>query len=197
MSNISLLPFSDLQQAVTTISQKLSLLDQNKVEQLQKRTQTLLHELHALQHRRREIDFSSVHAEGKRTEGTDEGLKPPLASRNPQRDDQRVEEMFDLCERWKGTAAALPSVVERLQALKTLHQEAGGLSVRLGVLEEQQGELQSLLAAAEANVESLQHTVMETVSWARSTVEALQWRLQRLGFAEEKSNDVKSETDAQ
>ncbi|CBZ55925.1 GH23102, related [Neospora caninum Liverpool] len=197
MSNISLLPFADLQQAVSSISQKISLLDQNKVEQLHKRTQSLLHELHALQHRRREIDLASSQTSGRVSEGRSgqdgEERESALATRNSHRDDQRVEEMFDLCERWKGTAAALPSVVERLQALKALHQEAGGLSVRLGVLEEQQGELQAMLAAAEENVENLQHTVLETVSWARNTVEALQWRLQRLGFADEKNIAGKSE----
>ncbi|PFH38281.1 hypothetical protein BESB_006220 [Besnoitia besnoiti] len=198
MSSISLLPFADLQQAVTAISQKISLLDQAKIEQLHKRTQSLLHELHALQHRRREMDSHVApqldrhgDSEGRNSDG---GRDAKGGSRAGAGDDQRVEDMFDLCERWKSAAAALPSVVERLRALKTLHQEAGGISVRLGVIEEQQGELQSMLTSAEENVERLQQTVMETVAWARNTVEALQWRLQRLEHGDETERSTKSAT---
>eukprot|EP00070_Physeter_catodon_P028087 XP_028334981.1 uncharacterized protein LOC112063031 [Physeter catodon] len=44
MSKISLLPFPDLQQGIMHISQKLALLDANKVEQLHKRTQVGCHQ---------------------------------------------------------------------------------------------------------------------------------------------------------
>lgn len=58
------------------------------------------------------------------------------------------------------------------------------------VLEEQQGELQSMLTTAEEHVDALQQTVKETVSWAKSTVEALQWRIKRLsqGDSQKKNN---------
>ena len=51
---------------------------------------------------------------------------PPVSS-----DWQRVEELYDICERWKAPAALLPSVLQRLKLLKGIHQEAGGVAVRL------------------------------------------------------------------
>lgn len=116
--------------------------------------QALLHELHALQHRRREIDMNLVMAsesdagggggrftsrqndpdgEDAKTgrEGRRGGVLPGVLRSGTIAHDQRVEELFDLCERWRLTASVLPSVVDRLKALKSLHQEAGGISVRL------------------------------------------------------------------
>lgn len=97
--------------------------------------QGLLLELHALQQRRHELDMA---AEGSSASSTAAGMSagggaakaPPSGSAGAS-DWQRVEELYDICERWKAPAAVLPSVLQRLKLLKGIHQEAGGVAVRL------------------------------------------------------------------
>ncbi|CDI82615.1 hypothetical protein EPH_0010920 [Eimeria praecox] len=100
-----------------------------------------------------------------------------LASSSPSSDWQRVEELYDICERWKAPAAVLPSVLQRLKLLKGIHQEAGGVAVRLSVLEKQQEELQAWVRRADDAVTQLQKTVLDSVGWAQRTVEQMQQRL--------------------
>lgn len=96
--------------------------------------QSLLLELHALQQRRHELDIA---AEAPPTSGPGGALpagggtrRGPLSG-SASSDWQKVEELYEICESWKAPAAVLPSVLERLKLLKGVHQEAGGMAVRL------------------------------------------------------------------
>ncbi|KAL8428480.1 hypothetical protein ACSSS7_007207 [Eimeria intestinalis] len=196
LHKMSLLPHPDLFEAVTHMQQRVKLLDPQKIEALQKRVQSLLLELHALQQRRHELDVaaeapSSAIAGGaaKAVGGTPSGGHrvvggPPHSGGSAAASDwQRVEELYELCERWKAPAAVLPSVLERLKLLKGIHQEAGGVSVRLSVLEKQQEELQAWVRKADAAVSQLQRTVLESIQWAQATVEQMQQRLRAVAGA--------------
>lgn len=93
--------------------------------------QALLLELHALQQRRHELDMA---AEGLTVSSGAGGMEPGkgiASGAAPSSDWQRVEELYDICERWKAPAALLPSVLQRLKLLKGIHQEAGGVAVRI------------------------------------------------------------------
>ncbi|OEH79868.1 hypothetical protein cyc_02225 [Cyclospora cayetanensis] len=182
LHKMSLLPHADLFEAVNEMQQRIKLLDAQKIESLQKRVQGLLLELHALQQRRHELDMAaegvstpaygaSVGSGGEYGRGRNAGA-PAAAS-----DWQRVEELYDICERWKAPAAVLPSVLQRLKLLKGIHQEAGGVSVRLSVLEKQQEELQAWVKRADEAVTQLQKTVLESIEWAQRTVSQMQQRL--------------------
>ncbi|CDJ36394.1 uncharacterized protein EMH_0016290 [Eimeria mitis] len=137
----------------------------------------LLLELHALQQRRHELDMA---AEGLTVSSGATGMEPGkgLASGSASSSDwQRVEDLYDICERWKAPAALLPSVLQRLKLLKGIHQEAGGVAVRLSVLEKQQEELQAWVKRADDAVTQLQKTVLDSVEWAQKTVAQMQQRL--------------------
>lgn len=181
LHKMSLLPHSDLFEAVSEMQQRIKLLDPQKIESLQKRVQGLLLELHALQQRRHELDMA---AEGSSASSTTAGVSvgagaakaPPSGSAGAS-DWQRVEELYDICERWKAPAAVLPSVLQRLKLLKGIHQEAGGVAVRLSVLEKQQEELQAWVKRADDAVTQLQKTVLDSIGWAQTTVAQMQQRL--------------------
>ncbi|KAL8440306.1 hypothetical protein Efla_007815 [Eimeria flavescens] len=183
LHKMSLLPHADLFEAVSEMQQRLKFLDHQKVEGLQKRVQSLLLELHALQQRRHELDMAAggnaTSAGGAAAAAGRGGGGGPLQPGGPPAagDWQRVEQLYELCERWKAPAAMLPSLLERLKLLKGVHQEAGGMSVRLSVLEKQQEELQSWVKRADAAVSQLQKTVLDSIEWARATVEEMQQRL--------------------
>lgn len=96
--------------------------------------QSLLIELHSLQQRRHELDMASEGPSSSAAVGVPVGsgsTKSPPGASGAGSDWQRVEELYELCERWKAPAAVLPSVLERLKLLKGVHQEAGGMAVRL------------------------------------------------------------------
>lgn len=178
LHKMSLLPHADLFEAVAEMQQRIKFLDTQKIESLQKRVQSLLLELHALQQRRHELDML---AEGAPFSASASGSLPLEGALQSgcaaTRDWQRIEELYEICERWKAPAAVLPSVLERLKLLKNVHQDAGGVAVRLSVLEKQQDELQAWAKRAEDAVNKLQKTVLESIEWAQSTVAQMQQRL--------------------
>ncbi|CDI80001.1 hypothetical protein, conserved [Eimeria acervulina] len=177
IQKMSLLPHADLVEAVGEMQERMKLLDQQKIESLQKRVQALLLELHALQQRRHELDMA---AEGLTVSSGAGGMEPGkgiASGAAPSSDWQRVEELYDICERWKAPAALLPSVLQRLKLLKGIHQEAGGVAVRISVLEKQQEELQAWVRRADEAVTQLQKTVVDSVGWAQKTVAQMQQRL--------------------
>lgn len=92
-------------------------------------------ELHALQQRRHELDMAAEGVSAVTTSAAlpagEEPVKGLPGSHSPSSDWQRVEELYDICERFKAPAAVLPSVLQRLKLLKGIHQEAGGVAVRL------------------------------------------------------------------
>ncbi|CDJ40535.1 GE19232, related [Eimeria tenella] len=191
LHKMSLLPHADLFEAVNEMQQRIKLLDNQKIESLQKRVQGLLLELHALQQRRHELDMAAEGVSAVTTSAAlpagEEPVKGLPGSHSPSSDWQRVEELYDICERFKAPAAVLPSVLQRLKLLKGIHQEAGGVAVRLSVLEKQQEELQTWVRKADEAVNQLQKTVLESISWAQRTVAQMQ---QRLAAAESSTTET-------
>jgi dynactin-2 len=53
--------------------------------------------------------------------------------------------MFEMMHRWDNVSLQLPTIVSRLQALKSLHEGAASFSQGVQLLESQQDEIKKLL----------------------------------------------------
>eukprot|EP01069_Polyplicarium_translucidae_P008363 Polyplicarium_translucidae@DN3217_c0_g1_i7.p3 len=98
------LPFADLHSGLRHVASRLAMLDAARLDGLSRRILTATAELEALQKKREKM---------------------------PQGESPVVEKLYELCERWKLAAPALPATLQRLQLLRALHQEAVGFSHRM------------------------------------------------------------------
>lgn len=127
-------PFPDLQTAITQLQKRISLLDAQKLETIQKSLDKVLTEVQQVLNKKAELEGT-----------TDKDL------------DLKVSQLYDFCHRWSATAASLPLIVARLQSLQALHLQSASFASRLNALEKQQEELARLLETTSEAVQDL-HT---------------------------------------
>eukprot|EP00922_Rhytidocystis_sp_ex-Travisia-forbesii_P027165 GHVS01039848.1.p1 GENE.GHVS01039848.1~~GHVS01039848.1.p1 ORF type:complete len:545 (-),score=136.88 GHVS01039848.1:10-1599(-) len=152
VEEMSTLPYNDIISGVRDIEKRLRLLQPSRIESMAPKIKSLMEDMQSLQ----------FFDDGRSVE------------------EKHVASLYDLCERWRSSGVALPAAIQRLQSLKALHQEAGGISTRLAALEKEQQELSVLLESTVKNFESLQTTVENNLSWAKRTVEGIQRRMDQL-----------------
>ncbi|XP_014661552.1 PREDICTED: dynactin subunit 2-like [Priapulus caudatus] len=92
----------------------------------------------------------------------------------------RVAALYELMMRWEQTTACLPAVVERMSALKDLHEQALQFSQALSYLDSVQQQLASSLHANEAQLKTVSGTFSDNMAAIRSNCESLDSRLKVL-----------------
>eukprot|EP01067_Filipodium_phascolosomae_P000222 Filipodium_phascolosomae@DN118_c0_g1_i1.p1 len=151
------LPFGDLQSAVVDLAERLSVLDPQKLDQISRRMQALMGELEQMLKKRDEL-----------LNGTDLQV------------DSKVNEMYDLCYRWRAASSALPVVIGRLKSLKALHQRAGTFASRLSVLEKQQAEVARLVESTSQTLANVQKSMSSNAKLMKANVDVLSQRVSSL-----------------
>eukprot|EP01066_Platyproteum_vivax_P013162 Platyproteum_vivax@DN5973_c0_g1_i2.p1 len=94
--------------------------------------------------------------------------------------DEKVNDMYDMCYRWRSAAAALPVIIGRLKSLKALHQYAGTFASRLAVLEKQQTEIIKLVESSNQALVNVQKAMVENAGTMQRDVETLSQRIKNL-----------------
>lgn len=77
---------------------------------------------------------------------------------------KKVNELSGLLEQTKPAAAALPTILARLKALRSLHQESAALVSRLDALETQQEELAKTVSSLEGTLDRVRETVAQSLN---------------------------------
>eukprot|EP01068_Selenidium_serpulae_P006852 Selendium_serpulae@DN4531_c0_g1_i1.p1 len=149
------MPFEDLNAGLSEVAARLVQLDSNRLDALTQRMTKLNGELDALQRRRERLNA-----------GTGTGVE-----------DQHVQQLYEMSDRWRHAIAALPMVIRRLRTLKALHQESASISTRLNVLEAQQNDLAKLLETTAVNFDTLRDNIANNMKWAKTMVEELQEKM--------------------
>eukprot|EP00923_Selenidium_pygospionis_P003914 GHVN01006237.1.p1 GENE.GHVN01006237.1~~GHVN01006237.1.p1 ORF type:complete len:175 (-),score=28.07 GHVN01006237.1:266-790(-) len=116
-------PFADLSSGLNEIALRLVELDSTRLDVLSQRMMKFNNELDALQRRRERLTGSPSSVE-----------------------DQHVQQLYEMSDRWRCTSAALPLVIRRLRALKALHQESASVATRLN------GECDGVLISVRVNL---------------------------------------------
>jgi len=143
--------FKDLLSCIKETASRLTLLDERRIDSVKDRIKPLGEEMDALLRK------------GDRIMNNNEV--------------QHVQQMYELCERWRSASGALPIIIRRLKALKSLHQEASGVVTRLSVLETQQNDLAKLMESTHHNFETLRDNIASNMKWAKATINELHDKL--------------------
>ncbi|KAL3126804.1 hypothetical protein CHM_7g190 [Cryptosporidium hominis] len=137
VDRLSEMPYSDIQSAIHNISQRLSLLDTNRLEGIFRRVQALSTSIEQLNKKRKDLNDSLFN----------------------ETDSTQITKLYDIIQKWKCTGAALPFVLERLKLLKVLHQDVSTINSRLTVMESQQIEIEKTLKACKLSFTNLSSSI--------------------------------------
>ncbi|QOY40331.1 Dynamitin [Cryptosporidium parvum] len=137
VDRLSEMPYSDIQSAIHNISQRLSLLDTNRLEGIFRRVQALSTSIEQLNKKRKDLNDSLFN----------------------ETDSTQITKLYDIIQKWKCTGAALPFVLERLKLLKVLHQDVSTINSRLTVMESQQIEIEKTLEACKLSFTNLSSSI--------------------------------------
>ncbi|EGZ28948.1 hypothetical protein PHYSODRAFT_294311 [Phytophthora sojae] len=129
---------ADLTSAVAQLEQRVALMSEKNLDAVKTRTTALVHEFTLL-------------SKLKQSSGVQGAL-------NSQADREQIQKIYDQLSSLDAVAASVPTVVDRLVTLKSVHDEALNVTDRVGKMEQTQASLTELLdsdAALLANVSIL------------------------------------------
>ncbi|ELU15537.1 hypothetical protein CAPTEDRAFT_132300 [Capitella teleta] len=92
----------------------------------------------------------------------------------------KVTELYEIVQKWNGVSDVLPHVVDRLNALKELHEQALQFSQTLSYLDSAQQKVSHLLESHGDMVNEVKSTLDENMSVIRNNCETLESRVQKL-----------------
>lgn len=145
-----------LREAVDDLKAKQSLLDPENLPQIDTRLQAVLNKLNDIN-------------KGKKQEGAQQ-----VAT------DKKVTEIYDLIQKWDNVCASLPSIINRLEALNELHQQAAGFSTTMQNFEKTQGQIDSKLSDSSNMATQIRATMKENAVAMQKNIQALDQRIQAL-----------------
>ncbi|XP_060578702.1 dynactin subunit 2-like [Ruditapes philippinarum] len=140
--------------AVAVVNSKMSLLDPTNVEQVEVRLHSVLQKLDKI-------------AEKKNTQ--EDGEKQ-----------NKISELYSMVKKWEATADVLPKVVDRLSALKDLHEQALQFSQALAYLDTTQEEINTSLKSHGDMLKQMEGTMNENISTIKNNCESLDERMKNL-----------------
>mmetsp|Transcript_56755 Transcript_56755/g.111751 ORF Transcript_56755/g.111751 Transcript_56755/m.111751 type:complete len:141 (-) Transcript_56755:111-533(-) len=88
-----------------------------------------------------------------------------------------VADLYDHCHRFTSAAAALPSIVLRMQSLQSMHQLNASFVARLSALEVQQEELTKILEVTNTAVKEMQIGMRENMAIMQANFVVLEAKL--------------------
>ncbi|XP_050418061.2 dynactin subunit 2 [Patella vulgata] len=140
--------------AVGVLNSKLSLLEPTNLEQVEARLQGVLHKLGQI-------------TEKKTTQEDTEKQN-------------KVSELYDIVKKWESYGNSLPQVIDRLAALKDLHEQALQFSQALAYLDTAQQEITSSLNSHGDMLKTLQGSFKQNTDMIKSNTESLDARIKGL-----------------
>ncbi|CBJ32685.1 conserved unknown protein [Ectocarpus siliculosus] len=140
-----------LAEVVASLEKRVSVLEPGRLDVLRQKAQLAKSELDALAKSR------SAPASGS-------------ASSSSSARGKKVEEAFATLENWQGIAAGLPALVDRLQALETLHLASASFAQRLEQVETGQTELEGVLKCTNEGLLDTRKSSAENVSIVNENV---------------------------
>ncbi|XP_038076444.1 dynactin subunit 2-like [Patiria miniata] len=142
-----------LTEAVTQLQAQISLLDPIQLDHADARIQGLLQHLSQVKEKKKTAEDA-----GK---------------------ESKISELYDMVEKWDGIADTVPAVVERLQALKDLHEQALQFSQALSHLDTAQQHLTTNLNGQDTLLKELQGSFAANMACIQANCQSLEERMKK------------------
>eukprot|EP01117_Protostelium_nocturnum_P007067 TRINITY_DN2535_c0_g1_i1.p1 TRINITY_DN2535_c0_g1~~TRINITY_DN2535_c0_g1_i1.p1 ORF type:complete len:423 (-),score=108.94 TRINITY_DN2535_c0_g1_i1:28-1296(-) len=115
--------------------------------------------------------------------------KKAFANIAPAINEQKINELFDIVNKWDVTAQQLPSIVQRLQSLRNLHEQSISFVNTVQQVESQQEEMRQLLQSnnelaskLEGNFSSNMNVIQSNISSLEKRFDDLRRKLEAMGL---------------
>ncbi|XP_022079910.1 dynactin subunit 2-like [Acanthaster planci] len=93
--------------------------------------------------------------------------------------ESKISELYDMVEKWDGIADTVPAIVERLQALKDLHEQALQFSQALSHLDTTQQQLTSALNNQDTLLKELKQSFATNMTSIQANCHSLEERMKK------------------
>jgi len=95
--------------------------------------------------------------------------------------EQKIDKIFETINKWENIAQQLPTLISRLQVLRTLHEEAGSFLETIQQLETQQEEIQKMLKNNDQVMSQMKSGFSENMTTIKSNIAVLEKRFSEIG----------------
>lgn len=150
--------YKSLREAVEALEIKRNLLDPEKLPQVDTRLQAVLNKLN-------EINKSQ------KQEGAEQAAT-----------DAKVVELYETVHKWESVYSSLPSIINRLETLNDLHQQASDFVQTLNHMDEVQAKIMSSLDSTQASVTEVKNAFMQNIKTIHSNLQSLEKRMGNLAM---------------
>ncbi|KYR01883.1 dynactin 50 kDa subunit [Tieghemostelium lacteum] len=147
-------------QTLLEIREKLSLLEPTKIDLIQQKLKTSLKDMEAIK-----VQEENNAASTQKALNTNE---------------KKINEIFDQMNRWDQISQQLPSIINRMYTLRSLHQEGITFSAQLSSLEKQQYEITSLLKNDSQIMNKMDESFKSNLSTIKLNIESIEKRINDL-----------------
>ncbi|TDH69315.1 hypothetical protein CCR75_005039 [Bremia lactucae] len=154
---------ANLTSSVTELEQRVALMSQKNLDAVKTRTTALIHEFTLL-------------SKLKQSPSVQGAL-------NSQADREQIQKIYDQLSSLDAVAASVPTIVDRLVTLKTVHDEALDVTTRVDKLEQTQGSIHELLSSDNVLLANMEASLAENVQIFQSNIQQLDERMAKLLFS--------------
>lgn len=137
LSSLSGVSSTDLTSTVAQLEQRVALMSEKNLDAIKTRTTALVHEFTLLSKLKQ--------------------LPNVQGALNSQADREQIQKIYDQLSSLDAVAASVPTIVDRLVTLKSVHDEALNLTARVGKMEQTQASLSELLNSDAALLANVRH----------------------------------------
>ncbi|KAG6966267.1 hypothetical protein JG687_00004950 [Phytophthora cactorum] len=160
LSSLSGASSADLTSAVAQLEQRVALMSEKNLDAVKTRTTALVHEFTLL-------------SKLKQSPSVQGAL-------NSQADREQIQTIYDQLSSLDAVAASVPTVVDRLVTLKSVHDEALNVTTRVDKMEQTQASLGELLDSDAALLANMEASLAENVQIFQSNIQQLDDRMAKL-----------------
>eukprot|EP00397_Hematodinium_sp_SG-2012_P031018 GEMP01032892.1.p1 GENE.GEMP01032892.1~~GEMP01032892.1.p1 ORF type:complete len:372 (+),score=72.35 GEMP01032892.1:61-1176(+) len=151
LGNTTLMPYENIASALNEVQHRLATFDRAKIEAINKRITVLMQDIDNVLKKKTELDGGN--------------------------DDEKINELYEMCHQWQASSTVLPGVLARMRALKVIHEQSGSFASRLTVLEQQQSETQKMLETCTTALQQVQKSMSSNIATMQQNMETLQARI--------------------
>ncbi|ETP46848.1 hypothetical protein F442_06968 [Phytophthora nicotianae P10297] len=160
VSSLSGASSADLTSAVAQLEQRVALMSEKNLDAVKTRTTALVHEFTLL-------------SKLKQSPSVQGAL-------NSQADREQIQKIYDQLSSLDAVTASVPTIVDRLVTLKSVHDEALNVTARVDRMEQTQASLSELLHSDAALLANMEASLAENVQIFQSNIQQLDDRMAKL-----------------
>lgn len=171
-SSVSVLPAPDLLTSLSSLHTQLASLNPQRLEFVQRAIKAVIIEQEAMTLAKTTASEKKEASESA-SSGASSGASAPAHA-------AQVSTLYSLTARWDSLALALPSLINRLTSLHTLHASSATLASRVVALERSSDEIDAAIRSQKDGIKEVQAAATENMKQIQDNFKAMEKRIEQI-----------------